>query len=157
MWLLGFELRTFGRAVSALNCWAISPASNSSQVPLTNEPWPWIPGWPASTSQVLGLLCHISLTWSQVKDVFVFLPWPSCSFDILSTFTMLLRYLTVWDLSTQRMWSLDEGRRTKLGTNSGWLCAIYALPSRSCAVQPKPWLDFLGLSLSYHFSVQSWS
>jgi hypothetical protein len=26
MWLLGFELRTFGRAVGALNCWAISPA-----------------------------------------------------------------------------------------------------------------------------------
>ena len=26
MWLLGIELRTSGRAVSALNCWAISPA-----------------------------------------------------------------------------------------------------------------------------------
>jgi hypothetical protein len=26
MWLLGIELRTFGRAISALNCWAISPA-----------------------------------------------------------------------------------------------------------------------------------
>jgi hypothetical protein len=26
MWLLGFELRTFGRAVSALNHCAISPA-----------------------------------------------------------------------------------------------------------------------------------
>jgi hypothetical protein len=26
MWLLGFELRTFGRAVGALNHWAISPA-----------------------------------------------------------------------------------------------------------------------------------
>jgi hypothetical protein len=26
MWLLGFELRTFGRAVGALNCWAILPA-----------------------------------------------------------------------------------------------------------------------------------
>jgi hypothetical protein len=26
MWLLGFELRTSGRAVSALNCWATSPA-----------------------------------------------------------------------------------------------------------------------------------
>jgi len=26
MWLLGIELRTFGGAVSALNCWAISPA-----------------------------------------------------------------------------------------------------------------------------------
>jgi hypothetical protein len=26
MWLLGFELRTFGRAVSALTRWAISPA-----------------------------------------------------------------------------------------------------------------------------------
>jgi hypothetical protein len=25
MWLLGIELRTSGRAVSALNCWAISP------------------------------------------------------------------------------------------------------------------------------------
>ena len=25
MWLLGFELRTFRRAVSALTCWAISP------------------------------------------------------------------------------------------------------------------------------------
>ena len=24
MWLLGFELRTFGRAIGALNCWAIS-------------------------------------------------------------------------------------------------------------------------------------
>jgi hypothetical protein len=32
MWLLGFELRTFGRAVGALNHWAISPA------PLTTEP-----------------------------------------------------------------------------------------------------------------------
>jgi hypothetical protein len=29
MWLLGFELRTFGRAVSALTRWAISPASIS--------------------------------------------------------------------------------------------------------------------------------
>jgi hypothetical protein len=28
MWLLGIELRTFRRAVSALNCWAISPAPN---------------------------------------------------------------------------------------------------------------------------------
>ena len=26
MWVLGFELRTFGRAVSAFICWAISPA-----------------------------------------------------------------------------------------------------------------------------------
>ena len=26
MWLLGFDLRTFGRVVSALNHWAISPA-----------------------------------------------------------------------------------------------------------------------------------
>ena len=26
IWLLGFELMTFRRAVSALNCWAISPA-----------------------------------------------------------------------------------------------------------------------------------
>jgi hypothetical protein len=26
MWLLGIKLRTFGRAVSALNHWAISPA-----------------------------------------------------------------------------------------------------------------------------------
>jgi hypothetical protein len=26
MWLLGFELRTFGRAVGTLNLWAISPA-----------------------------------------------------------------------------------------------------------------------------------
>jgi hypothetical protein len=26
MWLLGIELRTSGRAVCALNCWAISPA-----------------------------------------------------------------------------------------------------------------------------------
>jgi hypothetical protein len=26
MWLLGIELRTCGRAASALNCWAISPA-----------------------------------------------------------------------------------------------------------------------------------
>jgi hypothetical protein len=26
MWLLEFELRTFRRAVSALTCWAISPA-----------------------------------------------------------------------------------------------------------------------------------
>jgi hypothetical protein len=26
MWLLGIELRTFGRAVSVLNRWAISPA-----------------------------------------------------------------------------------------------------------------------------------
>ena len=25
MWLLGFELKTFGRAVGTLNCWAISP------------------------------------------------------------------------------------------------------------------------------------
>jgi hypothetical protein len=29
MWLLGFELRTFGRAVSALNCWAIPLAQQS--------------------------------------------------------------------------------------------------------------------------------
>jgi hypothetical protein len=29
MWLLGFELRTFGRAVGALGCWAISPARHS--------------------------------------------------------------------------------------------------------------------------------
>ena len=30
MWLLGIELRTSGRAVSALNHWAISPAQSSS-------------------------------------------------------------------------------------------------------------------------------
>ena len=30
MWLLGTELRTFGRAVSALNLWAISPALEES-------------------------------------------------------------------------------------------------------------------------------
>jgi chaperonin GroEL (HSP60 family) len=30
MWLLGFELRTFGRAVRALNRWAISPAHLTS-------------------------------------------------------------------------------------------------------------------------------
>jgi hypothetical protein len=29
MWLLGIELRTSGRAVSALNLWAISPAPNT--------------------------------------------------------------------------------------------------------------------------------
>jgi hypothetical protein len=32
MWLLGFELRTFGRAVSALNPWIISPAPRSCLV-----------------------------------------------------------------------------------------------------------------------------
>jgi hypothetical protein len=26
MWLLGIEFRTSGKAVRALNCWAISPA-----------------------------------------------------------------------------------------------------------------------------------
>ena len=30
MWLLGIELRTSGRAVSASNCWAISPAPKYS-------------------------------------------------------------------------------------------------------------------------------
>jgi hypothetical protein len=29
MWLLGIELRTFGRAIRALNHWAISPAPNT--------------------------------------------------------------------------------------------------------------------------------
>jgi hypothetical protein len=29
MWRLGFELMTFGRTVSALNCWAVSPAPPS--------------------------------------------------------------------------------------------------------------------------------
>jgi hypothetical protein len=30
MWLLGIELRTSGRAASALNCWAISPDPGSN-------------------------------------------------------------------------------------------------------------------------------
>ena len=30
MWLLGFELRTTGRTVSALRCWAISPALSNT-------------------------------------------------------------------------------------------------------------------------------
>jgi hypothetical protein len=34
-WLLGFELRTFGSAVSALTCWAISPAHLQTQTCLT--------------------------------------------------------------------------------------------------------------------------
>jgi hypothetical protein len=60
MWLLGIELRTSGRATSALNCWAISPAPetpflyslcphgggskspsfNSFLTLTTKEPWP---------------------------------------------------------------------------------------------------------------------
>jgi hypothetical protein len=40
MWMLGFELRTSGRAVSALNCRAISPAQHGV---LLN--WGSGPGW----------------------------------------------------------------------------------------------------------------
>jgi hypothetical protein len=32
MWLLGFELRTSRRAISALNHWAISPAPEVSEI-----------------------------------------------------------------------------------------------------------------------------
>jgi hypothetical protein len=42
MWLLGFEFRTFGRTVSALNCWAISPAHPSLSFLLCHiylDPW----------------------------------------------------------------------------------------------------------------------
>jgi hypothetical protein len=47
MWLLGFELRTFGRAVSALTHWAISPAPefffyNSSLLPMETGRENWI-------------------------------------------------------------------------------------------------------------------
>jgi hypothetical protein len=33
MWLLGIELRTYGRAVSDLNCWGISPAQQVITIP----------------------------------------------------------------------------------------------------------------------------
>jgi hypothetical protein len=32
MWLLGIKLRSSGRAVSALNCWAISPAQENNLI-----------------------------------------------------------------------------------------------------------------------------
>ena len=37
MWLLRIELRTSGRAASALNCWAISPAPPPSFLILVNN------------------------------------------------------------------------------------------------------------------------
>jgi hypothetical protein len=44
MWFLGFEFRTFGRAVSALNCSAISPAPlrlflQQSALKIISEGW----------------------------------------------------------------------------------------------------------------------
>lgn len=41
LWVLGIELRSFGRAALALNCWTISPA-NTSLTLLKSEIW--LPG-----------------------------------------------------------------------------------------------------------------
>jgi hypothetical protein len=35
MWLLGIELRNFGRAVSALNCYAIAPAQKRLKIAIS--------------------------------------------------------------------------------------------------------------------------
>jgi hypothetical protein len=55
MWLLGFELRTFRRAVGALNRWAISPAPAgrflSSRPAWSTE---WVPGQPGLHRETLS-------------------------------------------------------------------------------------------------------
>ena len=52
MWLLGIELRTYVRAVSALNLWAISPAPWFSYIP-------WTSWFHLSTWGIIWSLCMV--------------------------------------------------------------------------------------------------
>jgi hypothetical protein len=57
MWLLGFELRTFGRAASALNHRAISPAQNTSaKGPIYGKTRRWENTFHSLTSDRFGMM-----------------------------------------------------------------------------------------------------
>jgi hypothetical protein len=55
MWLLGFELRTFGKAVGALNHWAISPAQKGTLLLVT----------PGTFRRAVGALNHWAISPAQ--------------------------------------------------------------------------------------------
>jgi hypothetical protein len=84
MWLLGFELGTFGRAVTALNHWAISSAPGTILIQTTVFilylwlAWNWLyRDLPASASRVLELKEHrevkACVTITGLKGFFFFL------------------------------------------------------------------------------------
>ena len=67
MWLLGFELRTFWKAVSALICWAISPAGKFYEVEKSG-----ISGWDGFDScqqHIKGLKTNTGTLVSRLKKV----------------------------------------------------------------------------------------
>jgi hypothetical protein len=71
MWLLGFELRTFGGAVGTLNCWAISPALfvyilrwDLNSGPLEEQS--------ALLTAELSLQPYLCISWG---GAFVYMPW----------------------------------------------------------------------------------
>jgi hypothetical protein len=83
MWLLGIELRTSGRTVCALNCWAISPVPSSFQRHEKSQDRcldSWIPR-----------LAYILLLWPRTT---IFSPFPTpsianhCSHSILPGFSL---------------------------------------------------------------------
>jgi hypothetical protein len=61
MWLLGFELRTFGRAISTLNHWAISPALTSA-----SERW---------RQENKFILCSFQVWWASLNYMRPCLGW----------------------------------------------------------------------------------
>ena len=81
MWLLGFELRTFGRAVSAPNRWAISPARDKfpMSIPrlalrsLTSPGWPW-PELLRLSLSITGIrgACHHSMSPQPAATILTF-------------------------------------------------------------------------------------
>ena len=76
MWLLGFELRTFRRAVSALTCWAISPAPDIdlTLVPgIFPETCPFHPGSPVLMS--IAFCRRIWWCFGFLQDLLLCLPF----------------------------------------------------------------------------------
>ena len=68
MWLLGFELRTFGRAVSALNHWAILPALLLFFLFGWFLPWVWfIPAFISCWVYFLLFVLELSVVLSSCK------------------------------------------------------------------------------------------
>jgi hypothetical protein len=157
MWLLGFELRTSGRVVSALNCWAISPAqiffkgcfhfknniftfnnifNNTSCI----KPWLYSP-------PLLHCSPHFSVSWFYFTSFFFFFffrgdwfpadNWFSGSYNLSKSFSVMFprleckcSILNTW-IMVDPSQSVDHYILSLVRATSEVICIYYAVLGHS--------------------------
>ena len=106
MWLLGTELRTSGRAVNVLNCWAISPA----------------PGWLVSLSFSLSLSLSLSLCVCVYLSLPPSLPPPSLFLSFLIVSVFVFCYHILLKNSTEVTYSVTNEHSYKSKKSVFFVC-----------------------------------